>query len=1228
MSFCLRLFAMVLVFVTAANTSFAQNAVAASSSDNDLGRPNKSAKGVPVQSKLIQQTDRTTACTFTGSLAPGDQTLSTRLFRGGISSACGSTQAYPGTTSTGPFYYDTYSIRNTTGACQCVTFTLTTSDATANIQYAVYNGSFNPANLAQNYLGDPGLSTGTPPSALSSQLTVANGQDLVLVVFSIGVNQAVSNYSLAVSNLNCNPPASCAFTGALTGTDTFLNQRLNKSGLTPVCGTGNTYPGATGTGPYYYDTYSISNTTGSTQCVTFTLTNNDPSTDIMFALYNGTFNPANLATNYLADPGNSTGVPGVARTINYSVPNGTNLVIVVFGMNASEVTGGYTVSVNGLPCNCAGTPAPGNTVTCNNPVCAGVPFGLSLQNNPFSGGFTYQWQSSPDNVTYTNIAGATASTTTRTQTTATWYRCVVTCVTSGASANSTPVQITMNPVTSCYCAAGSDDVVFEKISNVTFNTINNNSTSTAGYENFTAIGTTVVQSQQVPISITLSNGFSSDQAFVWIDFNQDGDFFDAGEQVYTSQATGGPFNGVIAIPANAPTGTTRMRVRMHDSFGAVPNSTPCGNSDYGQVEDYSITIAPCVQGVFTTQPSNTTTTCGSNATITFAATGSVLSYQWQQRTSASAAWTTVTNGGVFTGATTTSLTLTNVPVSMNGYQYRAVISGPCTAIDFSSPVTLTVNPLIATVTPTSATICTGSVQSISITNITSAPTTTSYPSGAISVAIPDASAAGANHTIAVAGIPAGSVITNMSVKCTIPHTWVGDLVMVLKAPNGQILNLDYFLSGTGGAGATTGFTNTVISSSGTAALSTGTNPYTGTFKADAASSATFGPLGPTGFTPTTTTWAPLWSTPNGNYTLAIYDGGGGDVGTLTSWTLDITYVAPVFATGVWTSAPAAPNTLFTDAACTIPYVAGTPVTTVYVKPTVNTSYSVVVSTATCTTPPTVVPVNVTNPVTAVVQPANTSACVGKNATFSVSAAGGPLTYQWQVSNNSGLTYTSISGANAASYTVVGATASQNNYKYRCVITAAPCGSVTSNAATLTVNPLPTVTITTPTTQLLPGRTSTITAVSSPGAQSTTSYVWSLNGSTVAGANGSSISVGLDNIGTYKATVTDINGCVNSSGTIEIGTEASDRLWLYPNPTSGAFQARLYYGSQLTEKRVVTVYTAAGVMVDKKEFTLSNVTNPYLEMDFDLSKYQNGVYVVEVTGSYTDKRVSGLRVVQH
>jgi subtilisin-like proprotein convertase family protein len=164
------------------------------------------------------------------------------------------------------------------------------------------------------------------------------------------------------------------------------------------------------------------------------------------------------------------------------------------------------------------------------------------------------------------------------------------------------------------------------------------------------------------------------------------------------------------------------------------------------------------------------------------------------------------------------------------------------------------------------------------------------------------------------------------------------MVIALKAPNGKILNLDYFLSGTGGAGPTTGFVNTVISSTGTAALSSGTGTYSSTFKADANNTAAGGP---TGFAPTGTTWTQLYSTPNGNWTLGMYDGGGGDVGTLTSWSLSFNYLYGPPASGVWTPNGAG-NGLYTDPAATILYT-GAPANTVYAKPAATTTYSVTVT---------------------------------------------------------------------------------------------------------------------------------------------------------------------------------------------------------------------------------------------------------------------------------------------
>lgn len=140
-----------------------------------------------------------------------------------------------------------------------------------------------------------------------------------------------------------------------------------------------------------------------------------------------------------------------------------------------------------------------------------------------------------------------------------------------------------------YCQAGATSVQFEKIGNVTFANINNTSTSTAGYEDFTAITANVQQGQTYPITVTISNPYDEDIVYVWIDFDQN-EVFDANELVYESPMGQGPHTGPVSIPAGATLGTTRMRIRLHDST-LGPNDTPCGNSTYGQVEDYSVNIA-------------------------------------------------------------------------------------------------------------------------------------------------------------------------------------------------------------------------------------------------------------------------------------------------------------------------------------------------------------------------------------------------------------------------------------------------------------------------------------------------------------------------------------------------------------------------------------------------------------------------------------------------------------
>jgi subtilisin-like proprotein convertase family protein len=563
---------------------------------------------------------------------------------------------------------------------------------------------------------------------------------------------------------------------------------------------------------------------------------------------------------------------------------------------------------------------------------------------------------------------------------------------------------------------------------------------------------------------------------------------------------------------------------------------------------------------------------------------------------------------------------------MTGYQYRALMQGGCTAVDFSSPpATLTVTPLIATVNPVSATICTGGIQQLSLTNVSS-PATAAFASGTINIAIPDVNTAtGINHTIPVS-LPAGSIISRVDVRLNITHNWVSDLEIVLKAPNGAILNLSNLVTGTNQAGAN--FTNTVISSIGTAALNSGVRPgYTGTFKPDAipGPAGAFGvPAGPTGFLPTVTSFAGLYSTPSGNWTIAMYDAGTPDAGVLNNWSLDITYGAA--ATGIWSGTA---GTMFTDAGATVPYVAGSQANTIYVKPTATTNYSVVYSTPTpCTSPATVVTVNVSNPVAGLaVTPLTRAICLGGSTTFTATTTGGgPLTYQWQSSPN-GTTWTDITGATGATLTLNGVTSAMSGNRYRVTATAAPCGSVTSTVVgQLTVNPLPTVAITAADLTLTPGQNTTVTATSTPAGAT---WSWTRNGILIGGAPTSNTRLAtIDSIGTYQVTVTDVNGCVQTSNTLVIGTEASDRLWIYPNPSDGIFQVRLYYkvGNVINEKRVVSVYTAGGDLVARKEFALDNVTSPYLKMAFDLSKAAPGTYVVKVADKYSGQVVSGLLVI--
>ncbi|HLY12385.1 MAG TPA: PQQ-dependent sugar dehydrogenase, partial [Planctomycetota bacterium] len=83
------------------------------------------------------------------------------------------------------------------------------------------------------------------------------------------------------------------------------------------------------------------------------------------------------------------------------------------------------------------------------------------------------------------------------------------------------------------------------------------------------------------------------------------------------------------------------------------------------------------------------------------------------------------------------------------------------------------------------------------------------------------------------------------------------------------------------------------------------------------------------------------------------------------------------------------------------------------------------------------------------QPQNRTVTVGSTASFSVTATGTSLTYQWQ-SMPPGGAFANLGGATSASYTTPATTLAMSGTQYRVIIDNPAAGTVTSNAATLTV----------------------------------------------------------------------------------------------------------------------------------------------------------------------------------
>jgi PKD repeat protein len=174
--------------------------------------------------------------------------------------------------------------------------------------------------------------------------------------------------------------------------------------------------------------------------------------------------------------------------------------------------------------------------------------------------------------------------------------------------------ITVTPYTVSYCTASGSNTSREWINSLSLGTYTNTSGSNNGYGDFTASPVSFLSGNSYSLGLAL--GYSGKTRLeywrVWIDYNMDGDFLDAGETVYAVDAQKGNVSGTVTIPSGLA-GDTRMRVSM--KYNAAPSS--CEQFVYGEVEDYTLSLSVPVPQAPVADFSGVPTTVASGSNVQF-----------------------------------------------------------------------------------------------------------------------------------------------------------------------------------------------------------------------------------------------------------------------------------------------------------------------------------------------------------------------------------------------------------------------------------------------------------------------------------------------------------------------------------------------------------------------------------------------------------------------------------
>ncbi len=528
--------------------------------------------------------------------------------------------------------------------------------------------------------------------------------------------------------------------------------------------------------------------------------------------------------------------------------------------------------------------------------------------------------------------------------------------------------------------------------------------------------------------------------------------------------------------------------RVQEFTSTIPltyNATTAGNwsavvttfKGLTSTANFTVNVPPTLTG----SPTSQTICAGGSTSFTGSGTGSGLTYQWQVSTDNGVTFNSVTNGGVYSNATTATLNITGATFSMNGYQYKLVISGTCPPPVTTTAATLTVNANAAVVTnPSPQTICaTGNATTgnASFTAAGSGSGTISYQwmvstnGGTTYIAVTNGGGySGATSstlnitgaTTAMNGYLYEAVISTSLCPATATTTPALLTVNPLATITGQPAPVTVCNSG-----------NAVFS-----VTSTGGSTYQWMVSTD--NGVTFNNV--TNIVPTTGATTPTLSLSgvttamNGyQYRLTVTTGSGCAINSNTA--LLTVYATPAITSqpGSQSVCPGATATfsttatgqgpltyqwqLSTDGGTTFAAITGATAST-YTTPATTAGmngyiYNVVVS-GFCNSPATSnnATLNVYTLPAITTQPVSATICNGAQATFTVTATGSNLTYQWYKSIDGGVTFNAIAGATTNTHiTPVGALAGQ----YYVVVSGSCAPSVTSNTVIFTVNQPPAVT---------------------------------------------------------------------------------------------------------------------------------------------------------------------------